>query len=144
MERAAMLHKVIAAGILGLGMSTITMVPAAIPQPVTLESLSLQIRNLNEGFQRQAERLKNVEDAIERINAGTNANGTGRVPPDTSRRPTEQTTRVVHIHRHYYPRYWCPPWWGWRRSAGTAIRQPASPYPCRSVILLGERYPRPL
>jgi hypothetical protein len=105
--------RVIAAGILGLGISAVAMVPSGMADEVgdQLKVLSTKIDNLTGAFQRlddrlqkQDDRLLKVEEEIRQIKRRPDTTTT--VQPISVQLPT----RVVH-HRHYY-RYWCPPpWW---------------------------------
>jgi hypothetical protein len=114
----------------GLGLSVAAMVPSAMTaeqspsrnppvprpdQPATNETVSQMldslerridrtIRDNNEGLQRK---MRSLDERVSRLESDRvrSQSRDGRAPPPP--------TRLVHIHRHYYPRYWpwCPPPW---------------------------------
>jgi hypothetical protein len=96
---------------LGLGLSLAAMVPVAMSAE-TLDSLGAKIdalttnlgTNVGKKLDQQNELLAEIRDALKR---GAPA---GVTPAPIAVQPP---TRVVYIHRHYYPRYWpwCPPPW---------------------------------
>jgi hypothetical protein len=103
------MFKVIA---LGSGLSLVAMVPVAMSAE-TLDSLGAKIdalstnlgTNVVKKLDQQNELLAEIRDALKR----------GAFPPGVTPPPVavQPPPRVVHVHRHYYPRYWpwCPPPW---------------------------------
>jgi septal ring factor EnvC (AmiA/AmiB activator) len=107
---ATVLRKIIAAGLLGSGLSAVAMVPTAIAAQSESEILE-KIDLIRDMIVKQDDKLRKMEDDIKDINKRINRLDT--VTP-VQVNPVQHSARVVHIHRHYYyPRYWCPPpWWG--------------------------------
>jgi hypothetical protein len=125
-----MLKDIIKVIALGLGLSVVALVPSAtaaeqspsrnppVPrpdQPATNETvlqmldnverrIERTIRDNNTGLQRQ---IRSLDERVSRLESdkGRSQPRDGNAPPPA--------VRLVHIHRHYYPRYWpwCPPPW---------------------------------
>jgi hypothetical protein len=127
-----MLGKVIATGLIGLGISAVAMVRSAMPGENSLQVLQDQISNLTaavlaqgrrdeERFNRDEERFNRIEEEIRQLRPGSDHTATIRPHPvqPITVRPTINVRPIITVqpppHRHYYPRYvWCPPeWWGW-------------------------------
>jgi hypothetical protein len=113
-------RRVIAAGILGLGISAIAIVPSGMADEVAdqLKLLSTKIDNLTGAFQKQNDRLEKQDDRLQKVEEEirkfkSRPDTTTTIQPETKSRPIRV---VVEMHRPHYPRYWCPPpppWWGW-------------------------------
>lgn len=90
---------------LGSGLSVAAMAYAAMAQqqPATKDDITKLGRDLGDKIDLQTAAVKDLISALqERIPRQREHMSTGHPPP----------TKVVHVHRHYYPRYWwCPPPW---------------------------------
>jgi flagellar hook-length control protein FliK len=130
-----MLRKVIATGVVGLGISAVAMVPSAMPEENPLQLLQQQISRLTEAIRRQMttdeERFKRIEEDVRELKQ--RQDNTTTVQPITAQPTSVLPSSVRSItarpitarpgsvrppkHRHYYPRYvgcpppWCEPWW---------------------------------
>ena len=98
------IQKVIASGVLGLGLSAMMTAPSVADlsgadREFISKELDKAVKGLKSELQPQIDSLKERMDRIDRHRPYP-ARPTSAYPP----------RRVVHIHRHYY-RYWCPPWW---------------------------------
>jgi len=99
------IQKVIVSGMLGLGLSVMMTVPS-------VAELSAADRQFIEDTIK-----KLVQPQLDRLDTRLRVLESGRpVPPSPpgSHRPppASHPKRVIHIHRHYYRYYWCPPpWW---------------------------------
>ena len=102
------IQKVIASGMLGLGLSA--MAVPSVAQPITIKDLEAMEARINKNIDKNIGELKNgLQSQQSQINAlRDRMDRIDRHP--TRPAPASSPKRVVHIHRYYY-RYWCPPWW---------------------------------
>jgi len=108
-----MLRKVIAAWVLGLGLTVgMTASSATAQTPQEFQDLKDDVKKLILDSRSRDARLQRLDDDIDEIKRLLRHSGhSGGSSTSSDTRPPP---RVVHIHRHYYyPRDWCPPpWWG--------------------------------
>jgi hypothetical protein len=99
---------------LGLGLSVAATVPVAMSQQAAtkadIESLERNlVKKMDEQTNAITMAINNQTTALTKLLAPHSPVFTQHVPVQ----PSPPPTRIVHIHRHYYPRDWpwCPPPW---------------------------------
>lgn len=102
-------NKLIAAGMLWVGISAVaTSAFAQVTKEQLNEALNAAVNTLSAQIQGVRGDLQTRVDTLEgRLDQHIRE----RHPRPTEGHPHPPSTRVVHVHRHYY-QYWCPPpWW---------------------------------
>lgn len=118
-----MLRKIVATGLLGFGVSGITLVHSAMSETLDEKIDALRaliqnqtgalrgdIRDLDVKFQNQTAGLKGEINALdERL---TKHIADGHRPASNGGSPPAKIVVQIQNRHRYYPRYWCPPpWW---------------------------------
>ncbi len=111
-----MLRQVIAAGLLGLGISLVATVPTTMSAEgvkiPTDPKANASVEVVQALIRQEVDRLE--KDLPNRVAEGIEKYYKHKQSQTQSQTQTQTQTvirkTVVHIHRHYYPRYWwCPP-----------------------------------